>query len=332
MRLLLSGYYGFGNLGDEAILAALARHLQGRGHRVEVLSADPPATRARHGVAACHRLWSLPWALGRSDALLAGGGGLLQDATSRRSLRYYLGVLRAARAVGLRTVVFGQSIGPLSVGGREAVARALDGIPVAVRDAASRDLLADLGVPAAQVPDAALALAPAARAGGAGLLLIPRADVAGSRTALARLASIASDEGEIVTVAALQGGADEADADAVARAVPAARRRTFDGPDAALAACAAADAVVSVRLHGLIFAARAGTPHLGVAYDPKVPGFLAESGGEAVSVPVAPEALATAWRDRLRGRRRAAELGEALAARAEAGFTWLDRALGTMPA
>ena len=327
MRLLLSGYYGFGNLGDEAILAALVGHLHDRGHRVEVLSADPVGTRARHAVPACHRLRGLAWALGRSDALVSGGGGLLQDATSRRSLLYYLGVLRAARAVGLRTVVYGQSVGPLSAWGRRAVARALDGLPVAVRDGGSIDLLGELGVPAARVADAALALAPPEVRGGSGLLLIPRADVDGARQALIRLASGASDAGESVTVAALQGGPDEADADAIARVVPTVRRARFDGPADALAACAAADAVVSVRLHGLVFAARAGTPHLGAAYDPKVPGFLTESGGDAVAVPIAPDALLAAWRDRLRMRPRTDAHGEALAAHAEAGLAWLDRAL-----
>lgn len=331
MKVLLSGYYGFGNLGDEAILSALARDLRERGHDVEVLSADPAATRALHGVAACHRLHGLPLALARSDALVSGGGGLLQDATSHRSLLYYLNVLRAARAVGLRTVVFGQSLGPLSPQGARRTGRALHGLPVGVRDEASVDLANRMGVRAIRVSDAALTLSPPPLERGDGLLLIPRASVAGAHEALVRLAREASAAGTTVTVAALQPGADSADAEAIRRAVPNAKQLTFDTPSDALRACARAEAVVSVRLHGLIFAARAGTPHLGVAYDPKVRGFLADSGGKAVDAPVDADALIRAWRDgALRAphdRERARARGDALASEAQAGLSWLDRAL-----
>lgn len=327
MRVLLSGYYGFGNLGDEAILEALVRGLSDRGHEVEVLSGDPPATRAHHGVAAAGRYASLPLALGRADALVSGGGGLLQDATSSMSLRYYLGVVRAARAIGLRTVVFGQSIGPLTDRGRRAVGRALRGIPVAVRDEPSRALLEALGVEAQRVADVALTLDPPAARGGAGLLLIPRADVDGARDALAALGRSVAGDGVPVAVAAFQHGDDAHDADALAEAVPGARRIRVATAGDALAACAAADGVASVRLHGLIFAARAGTPHVGVAYDPKVDGFLRSSGGSAVHVPVEEEALAAYWSDGHLGGPRSNDLGEALARDAEAGLDWLDRAL-----
>jgi polysaccharide pyruvyl transferase CsaB len=327
VRVLLSGYYGFGNVGDEAILAALATGLRSHGHEVEVLSADPDATRRSHDVTASRRLTGLPWALARADALVSGGGGLLQDATSLRSLRYYLGVLRAARATGLRTVVYGQSIGPLSSRGRAWTARALRGLPVAVRDDASRSLLATAGIPAARVADAALALPRPERLGGAGLLLVPRAGVAGASEALARLARVAMEDGTEVRIVALQPGAAAAAAQRIAEAVVGARTAPPTGPEAALAACGAADAVVSVRLHGLILAARAGTPHLGIGYDPKVAGFLASSGGRHVEVPVPQEALTARWRaGEVLGRRDVA-LGDALAQEAEAGLTWLDRAL-----
>ena len=58
-RVLLSGYYGFGNLGDEALLSGLSGALQRRGVSVTVLSADPAATRASHGVSARHRVTGL---------------------------------------------------------------------------------------------------------------------------------------------------------------------------------------------------------------------------------------------------------------------------------
>ena len=73
-------------------------------------------------------------------------------------MRYYLGVLELAQRLGKRTVVYGQSVGPLSPDGERAVAQALRGLPVAVRDGPSQILLKRLGIPAELVADSALLL------------------------------------------------------------------------------------------------------------------------------------------------------------------------------
>ena len=54
MKLLLSGYYGFGNIGDEAILAGILTSLKDR-HEITVLSNDPRSTSYLHKVKAVHR-------------------------------------------------------------------------------------------------------------------------------------------------------------------------------------------------------------------------------------------------------------------------------------
>src|SRR5690625_3113260 len=145
MRVLISGYYGYGNFGDEALLAGLLSLIRELGAEPLVLSGQPERTRAEHGVEAVHRYRGLPGALRRADALISGGGGLLQDASSSRSLSYYLGVLRLARLAGLRTMVYGQSIGPLSSAGLRRVGRGLRPIPVAVPAPISSELVAPSG-------------------------------------------------------------------------------------------------------------------------------------------------------------------------------------------
>ncbi len=336
MKVLLSGYQGFGNLGDEAIARALVDALQARGHTPMLLSGAPVETRREWGVPAYHRIRGLLPALVTADVVVSGGGGLLQDVTSARSLRYYLGVLRLARWLGTPSVVFGQSIGPLSPSGRRAVARTLRGVPCLVRDEASRDLLNGLGVDASVVPDAALGLALPEEADAAadvergGVLLVPRSDVPGASVAFAHLAERLVAQGVRVTTLPLDQPADSEEADALARR-PGVTRLEANDPREVLSLVAAADLVVSVRLHGLILAARMGVPHVGVGYDPKVAGFTRTTGAPLLPVPVdADDLLAVVERtldEATRLRAEASERSRVLLQETEAGFDALDAAI-----
>ncbi len=105
---LLCGYYGFGNLGDEALLAAAkqrAEHIFGR-ENVSVLTHIPRAAR-EYGRMSLPALLS---ALRRSGTLVLGGGTLLQNDTSRRSLAYYLFLMGLARALGRRVELWGNGL------------------------------------------------------------------------------------------------------------------------------------------------------------------------------------------------------------------------------
>lgn len=283
IRVLLSGYYGFGNLGDEALLSGLITGLEARGHDVTVLSGAPHTTRALHGVRAAHRVRALVPALLQHDALVSGGGGLLQDKTSARSLRYYLGVLRLARRLGKRTVVYGQSVGPLSPAGGRAVARTLHTLPVAVRDEASRTLLRGLGVSSALTADAALLLPrpDATPSAGAPVLLIPRGGFPEATETLLGLALRLQQTGVPVAAMGVQADEDAPPLAALSARVPGLTRLEAETPAEALAHVARSRSVVSVRLHGLVFAALAGRPFSALAYDPKVAAFMQETGGQA---------------------------------------------------
>lgn len=118
--IVLSGYYGFGNAGDEAILEATVADLRAARPdvRLTVLSAQPGVTGAIHGVGAVGRFSPLGvWrALGGAQLLISGGGSLLQDVTSSRSLWYYLALLVAARLRGLKTMVYANGLGPIRGG------------------------------------------------------------------------------------------------------------------------------------------------------------------------------------------------------------------------
>lgn len=150
MKAVVSGYYGFGNTGDEAIALAITRELKKQGIDPVLLSNDPAESARLYGCEAVARMQPLDVgrALLRADLLLSGGGGLLQDKTSSRTLTYYLGVIRMARLLRKPVFVFNQSVGPLSEAGRRQVQRGLRGVQAVVRDRGSQELLGQLGVPA----------------------------------------------------------------------------------------------------------------------------------------------------------------------------------------
>ncbi len=327
MRVLLSGYYGYGNLGDEALLAGLIAGLRGQGHEVCVLSGDPAATRALHGVPAAHRYRGLLPALLRAQVLVSGGGGLLQDVTSARSLGYYLGVIGLARRLGRRALVYGQSVGPLSASGRARVARSLRGVPIAVRDAPSQDLLTELGLPAERVADAALLLGPVPAPGGAGerpLVLVPRAGHDDLNAALEAAGRRLADAGVPLAVLALHEAEDGAASQRLERATGARRLHAADPTDA-LALLATARYVLSARLHGLILAAVAGVGFAGLVYDPKVAGFLADAAAPCLTRPVDVERLV---RLGLETPAADAEAVTRLRRRAQDGLSWLGDHIG----
>lgn len=326
MRVVISGYYGFGNVGDEALLAGLVAGLQQRGHRIVVLSANPGQTVRDHRVRATHRVWGAPWAIARADAVVSGGGGLLQDATSARSLRYYLAVVGLARRLGKRVVIYGQSLGPLSPAGRAAVARALAGLPLAVRDEASAALARTLGAHPALVADPALTLpAPARAAATAGpVVLVPRGGQDRLNQALAELGRSLAADGVPVVALALHPAEDDGALQRLVQAVPSIAVRVVTDAASTMAAMVDARYVVSVRLHGCILAACVGVGFAGLSYDPKVRGFLEQARAPTFETPVDARSLRELAR---LGPPPEAHAVHHLRALAEEGIAWLDATL-----
>lgn len=161
MRAVLCGYYGMGNGGDEALLATLLQLLPTAVTPI-VLSGNPQETAQRYGVKAVPRK-SLPavWtALRQSQVFIWGGGSLMQDATSAINPLYYGGLMKLAQWMGLRTIAWGQGIGPLRRRSSQWITRwvlkGCDG--VSVRDGASAQLVTDWGIDCNLAPDPVWAL------------------------------------------------------------------------------------------------------------------------------------------------------------------------------
>ncbi len=155
-RIVLSGSYGTRNVGDEAILTVLVDGLVGRGFAVDVLTFTPEQTVARQPAANGVRSGVLRGAPGTfnairgADALVVGGGGILQDATSLGNLLFHASRPIMAAITRTPVVISGVGIGPLGHTLSRRLTRRVCSIAASidVRDAGSAELLVALGVPA----------------------------------------------------------------------------------------------------------------------------------------------------------------------------------------
>jgi polysaccharide pyruvyl transferase CsaB len=294
---LISGYYGFGNLGDEALLDVIVARLRSAypGGAIDVLSNDPAGTTARLGVEATPRadLGAVRRAIDRADVVLSGGGGLLQNVTSLRSLVYYAGVIRTAVRARKRTMIFAQSIGPLDLIGRAVVKACCGGIAAAtVRDERSRRLLAGL-LPKVRVERTAdpvflfephgepLDLRAEGLDGPGPLAIVSVRRWQNNETTVSLLASVvdrlASEHGAQVAFLPLGGPPD---ADVSTSVIRRAKSAPLLLPEVTLGQAAQiigrAQLVIGMRLHALIIAARLRVPFTAIPYDPKVTSLLDE--------------------------------------------------------
>lgn len=118
IKLLIAGYHGFGNCGDEAILQAMTTNIRAMADDVDItaLSNKPEFTKTEYGINSVQRfrVFSVLSAIRNCDIMLSGGGTLLQNGTSTRSLLYYLAIIRTAKFFGKKVMLYANGIGPVT--------------------------------------------------------------------------------------------------------------------------------------------------------------------------------------------------------------------------
>lgn len=320
-RVIVSGWYGAGNAGDELILDTLARHVEAGvpGAQVVVSARRPAAVLLRHGLEAfdaSDRALAEEEA-SRAAAVLLGGGGLWEDYTFARNGGVAgivdgavagpaaLAVLPLLASVHRRPVhVVGLGVGPLTDPGAQAVVRRVAGLAesVTVRDPASRDqLLAIPGwdSPVDVAPDVVYAFEPRTlpdarieRQPGRRVVAVnlrpwgeQGSDAAGEIIAALEQLVRSRD----VVLVGLPLSPD--DAARLATVLPSVLAEHVLLPPPAdpvqlLADLRACDAVLAMRLHACLLAHRAGTPVVGLGYDPKVRAHFEELGRAEWVVPL----------------------------------------------
>lgn len=151
-RILVLGYYGFGNFGDELILTALQEELSEVDCDAVFAVKRPEQYEnplcARHVlVDRCNRAY-MRSAFRSCDAVMLGGGGLVQDVTSWHNSLYYLGIPLAGDLCGKTLIAYAQGVGPVQRVFTSHLVRTVFGRMslIDVRDTESRDLLRACGL------------------------------------------------------------------------------------------------------------------------------------------------------------------------------------------
>lgn len=151
-NVVISGYYGFGNFGDEAILNVLVEALRDIDEKINitVLSKNPLKTSEALNVNSVDRMkmYEVFNQIYQADLFISGGGSLLQDKTSFLTIYYYLLLIMFSNIFSKQTYIFANGIGPID----KLINRFLTGkilkkaARITVRDKKSFQLLEELGV------------------------------------------------------------------------------------------------------------------------------------------------------------------------------------------
>lgn len=300
--VLICGAYGKHNAGDDAILRAIVHQMKGIDPDLPVyaLSRHPKETKLCYRIGACHtfNLFKYLSIMRRTKLYLSGGGTLIQNVTSSRSLMYYLSNMERAHAAGNHVMMYGCGIGPVKGSfSRRLTARTISRCAdtIALRDQDSVDELRRMGVDREDIhltADPALLLSPVQpehaeiilRSYGLDpkkdyLMLSPR-PWPGIKDHMKDFAAVADyayrEHGLIPVLFALEPERDTPTTEQLAGMIhcPCLQIAATGDADRVLTLIANMKAVISMRLHALIFAASQGVPLVGVVYDPKVSGFL----------------------------------------------------------
>ncbi|GAA4704715.1 polysaccharide pyruvyl transferase CsaB [Brevibacillus fulvus] len=306
-RILISGYYGFNNAGDDVVLYGIISSLRREQPHISlsVLSNQPERTEALFGIPAYNRwrLSTIVRELKRSDLLVMGGGTLMQDVTSPRSVLYYLGIVTIAKLLGKRVVFYAQGFGPILKSiSRLLIKQVVNHVDViTVRDFESGEDFKACGVTKAPIyvtADPALTIHPDEISSEQGRRILAdlfddlsRPLVAISvrnwkqeekfKTAIAEAADYFIEKGWNVLFLPMHYPSDVAPS----REIIGKMKRqgaqyieqhlSFYEIMSLLKQC---DYVVGIRLHSLILACMLQIPFTGITYDPKIDRFVERAG------------------------------------------------------
>ncbi len=306
--VIICGAYGMGNAGDDAILEAIVGEMRQIDPFMPItaLSRKPKETRLKYSVDSVH-MFDIPAfhrAMSGTKLYLSGGGSLIQNVTSRRSLWYYLYTISVAKRLGNAVMMYGCGIGPIVDNRDEKLIRRIlnnDVDIITLREKHSLSELERLEVRGPELivsSDPALSLPASSEDKVDEVFAKYGLDPNGKYVcfsvrswkgfeekaqAFADTADFVAEKMGLTPVFLLINRMEDGAATETVRRLMRTETAVISEPmDSALTIgfLSRMKTVVSMRLHGLIFAASQGVPIVGVSYDPKVTAFLDSVGNE----------------------------------------------------
>lgn len=301
MKIALSGYYGFDNAGDEALLSAITSTIKKREPDCDFVafSGHPEWTSQLHGIRAVYYMNPLAMLreLAGADLLISGGGSIFQDVTSSRSLAYYIAVVALARTLRVPVIFYAQGMGPVNRPVNRWLMRTVGNRVnmITLRDQESAQYLKELGItrpPVTITADPVFSLQPGPPEQEKAQAILKQAGLQGHRLIgvalrdwsplndnmgeLARLLDELAGQGYRVVFLSLAFPEDMEAGRRVAAMMKSEAYRLEQRLNSQehLALIAHMDLMIGMRLHALIFAANQGVPFAGISYDPKIDAFL----------------------------------------------------------
>lgn len=294
---IVSGYYGFNNSGDETLLNALINVLRREKEDIDliVLSKNPEETQRQHKVSSINRMSYLKilyW-MKHSRLLISGGGSLLQDVTSTKSLLYYLFIIQMGKLLGLKVMVYANGVGPIhKKANRRMVRKVLNKVDyITLREENSKQELEALGVtkPPIEVtadPAFTIEVNPMGKAklslpsGRKYYVVSIRRWKDYDKKLIALLSKTYSyiwkKYGYIPVFLPMQFPSDLAFSKMTAKEIKfgAVFAEKYMRADEMLDIIQQSEFVIAMRLHTIIYAANVCVPSIGISYDPKVNSFM----------------------------------------------------------
>ena len=299
--VLICGAYGKGNAGDDSILEAIVRQLRNIDPDIPVcvLSRNPKQTKTRYRIDSVHTFGFISFLrrMGKTSLYINGGGSLIQDATSTRSLQYYLWNIALAKIRGNKVLMYGCGIGPVSEKNRSHAGRVINRYVdlITLRESQSAVELQILGVDKPEVwltADPALLLEPASVDSVNGYMISNGMDPQAQYALIAlrpwsgfeekvpiiseAIQRLYENTGITPVFMAFEPSRDIGACKMVQKKLSCESHLLSVPDDGHLIAgfMGRMQLLVSMRLHALIFASGIGVPLVGIVYDPKVSGFL----------------------------------------------------------
>ncbi len=300
--VLISGFYGFRNSGDDAILLGMIEELKRANPQIKitVLSKTPEKTKEIYGVESISRfnMFQIIKVMKKSRLFISGGGSLIQDVTSTRSLLYYLGLIRLAHFLKVRVMLYANGIGPVKEEkNRKLCKKILDKVElITLREPMSKEEIESLGIHTPRIEvtaDPAMTLKEVT--GDRAKKLIKELGIVEGKplitlsvrpwgdcveaytTVLAEVADeMAKKYQAQILLAPLQLSQDLEVCQKVADKMktPSYLLKKDYHITELLALIKASDLMIGMRLHALIYAVSMCVPIVGIVYDPKVEGLL----------------------------------------------------------